>query len=68
MFLNGDFSLFRLKLIFFYPFSFSIREFLSYPEVQKKTGLNGQVKDASVVVQGFGNVGYYVSKFFENNG
>ncbi|SAM00442.1 hypothetical protein [Absidia glauca] len=47
---------------------YSIREFLSYPEVQKKTGLTGQVKDASVVVQGFGNVGYYVSKFFENNG
>lgn len=47
---------------------YSIREFLTYPEVQKKTGLNGQVKGASVVVQGFGNVGYYVSKFFSNNG
>ncbi|CAO3597581.1 unnamed protein product [Absidia cylindrospora] len=47
---------------------YSIREFLSYKEVQQKTGLSGKVKDASVVVQGFGNVGYYVSKFFENNG
>ncbi|CAO3648115.1 unnamed protein product [Cunninghamella echinulata] len=47
---------------------YSIREFLSYPEVQKKTGLSGKIEGTSVVVQGFGNVGYYVSKFFENNG
>lgn len=45
-----------------------IREFLSYPEVQQRTGLSGKIKDATVVIQGFGNVGYYAAKFFESNG
>ncbi|KAG0228796.1 glutamate dehydrogenase [Actinomortierella wolfii] len=47
---------------------YGIREFLQYPEVQKMTGLNGDIKDKSVIVQGFGNVGYWAAKFFENNG
>ncbi|KAI9009336.1 hypothetical protein CLU79DRAFT_849271 [Phycomyces nitens] len=47
---------------------YGLREFLSYPQVQKRTGLSGKVKDVSVIVQGFGNVGYYAAKFFENNG
>ncbi|KAI9320788.1 hypothetical protein BX666DRAFT_2017826 [Dichotomocladium elegans] len=45
-----------------------IREFLSYPEVQERTGLSGKIKDSSVIIQGFGNVGYYAAKFFEANG
>ncbi|KAI8366647.1 uncharacterized protein BYT42DRAFT_600576 [Radiomyces spectabilis] len=47
---------------------YGIREFLSYPEVQKKTGLSGKIEGTSVIVQGFGNVGYYAAKFFEANG
>ncbi|KAG0167429.1 glutamate dehydrogenase [Apophysomyces sp. BC1034] len=47
---------------------YGIREFLGYEEVQKRTGLSGKIKGTSVIVQGFGNVGYYAAKFFENNG
>ncbi|KAI7866286.1 hypothetical protein BDF14DRAFT_1922667 [Spinellus fusiger] len=47
---------------------YGLREFLNYPEVQKRTGLSGKVKDTTVIVQGFGNVGYYAAKFFQNNG
>lgn len=47
---------------------YGIREFLKYPEIQEKTGLKGTVEGTSVVVQGFGNVGYFAAKFFENNG
>jgi len=32
------------------------------------TGLNGEIKGKTVIVQGFGNVGYWAAKFFENNG
>ncbi|KAI7889047.1 uncharacterized protein EV154DRAFT_515667 [Mucor mucedo] len=47
---------------------YGIREFLSYPEVQKKTGLSGNMADRTVIVQGFGNVGFHAAKFFEENG
>lgn len=47
---------------------YGIREFLGYPEVQKKTGLSGKVEDTRVVIQGFGNVGYHAAKFFQENG
>ncbi|KAI9469336.1 hypothetical protein BDB00DRAFT_777113 [Zychaea mexicana] len=47
---------------------FGVREFLSYPEVQKITGLSGKIAGSTVIVQGFGNVGYYAAKFFEENG
>ncbi|KAI9355519.1 hypothetical protein BD770DRAFT_436007 [Pilaira anomala] len=47
---------------------YGIREFLNYPEVQEKTGLTGSMSDRTVVVQGFGNVGYYAAKFFEEDG
>ncbi|KAI8140709.1 hypothetical protein BJV82DRAFT_645670 [Fennellomyces sp. T-0311] len=47
---------------------YGVREFLSYPEVQQKTGLSGKIKDATVIIQGFGNVGYFAAKFFETNG
>ncbi|OBZ84578.1 Glutamate dehydrogenase, mitochondrial [Choanephora cucurbitarum] len=47
---------------------YGIREFISYPEVQKKTGISGKMSDNTVIVQGFGNVGYHAAKFFEENG
>jgi glutamate dehydrogenase (NAD(P)+) len=47
---------------------FCIREFLSYPEIQKQTGLSGKLEDLSVVIQGFGNVGYYTAAFLHNAG
>lgn len=55
-------------LSFFFFFLQGIREFLNYPEVQERTGLSGKIRDTRVVIQGFGNVGYYAAKFFENNG
>ncbi|KAJ1953929.1 NADP-dependent glutamate dehydrogenase [Linderina pennispora] len=47
---------------------YGVREFLSYPEVQKKIGHHGKIQDTSVIIQGFGNVGYWAAKFFESNG
>ncbi|KAK3826947.1 MAG: hypothetical protein JOS17DRAFT_750016 [Linnemannia elongata] len=47
---------------------FGIREFLQFPEVQTMTGLNGTIAGKTVIVQGFGNVGYWAAKFFYNNG
>ncbi|KAJ1674540.1 NADP-dependent glutamate dehydrogenase, partial [Spiromyces aspiralis] len=44
---------------------YGIREFLSYPEVQKQMGgHHGKVEGSSFVIQGFGNVGYWAAKFF----
>ena len=37
--------------------------------VQKKTGIvNGQLEGLKVVIQGFGNVGYWSAKFFSQSG
>ncbi|KAJ9060160.1 NADP-dependent glutamate dehydrogenase [Entomophthora muscae] len=47
---------------------YGIREFLSYPEVQAKTGLSGKIEGTRVAIQGFGNVGYWAAKFFQDNG
>ncbi|KAI8091033.1 uncharacterized protein B0P05DRAFT_528470 [Gilbertella persicaria] len=47
---------------------YAVREFISYPEVQKKTGVSGNMADNTVIIQGFGNVGYHAAKFFEENG
>jgi len=47
---------------------FGIREFLSYEEVLKKTGLTAGIRGKKIVVQGFGNVGYWAAKFFEQAG
>jgi glutamate dehydrogenase (NAD(P)+) len=40
---------------------FCIRDFLSYPEVQKQTGLSGQIEGLKVIVQGFGNVVNFIN-------
>lgn len=54
---------------------FCIREFLSYPEVQRQTGLAGHIEGLRVIVQGFGNVvlykfkqGFYAAHFLRTNG
>ncbi|KAG0365727.1 glutamate dehydrogenase, partial [Mortierella sp. AD032] len=47
---------------------YGVREFLQFPEVQKMTGLDGNIAGKTVIVQGFGNVGYWAAKFFQNNG
>jgi len=47
---------------------YGVREFLSYDEVQKKTGLSRGIDGKSIIIQGFGNVGYWAAKFFETNG
>ncbi|KAI3643865.1 hypothetical protein MP228_010029 [Amoeboaphelidium protococcarum] len=44
------------------------QEFLSYPEVQKLTGLDDSFKDKRIIIQGFGNVGYWSAKFFSQAG
>eukprot|EP00158_Paraphelidium_tribonemae_P005763 Partr_v1_DN27513_c3_g3_i1_m30220 putative glutamate dehydrogenase len=46
---------------------YGVREFLTYPEVQEAVGIKSLV-GATVIVQGFGNVGYWAAKFFEQNG
>ena len=47
---------------------YGVREFLKYPEVQRKTGLTGEIRDKTVIIQGFGNVGYWSAKFFNQHG
>mmetsp|Transcript_21227 Transcript_21227/g.36363 ORF Transcript_21227/g.36363 Transcript_21227/m.36363 type:complete len:501 (+) Transcript_21227:43-1545(+) len=47
---------------------YGIREFLNYPSVYEKLGLSKGVKGKTVVIQGFGNVGYWAAKFLEESG
>ncbi|KAG0306442.1 glutamate dehydrogenase [Dissophora globulifera] len=47
---------------------YGVREFLQFKEVQAMTGLTGEIAGKTVIVQGFGNVGYWAAKFFHNNG
>jgi len=47
---------------------YGIREFLNYDEVLSKTGLTRGIKGKSIVIQGFGNVGYWAAKFLEEAG
>jgi len=47
---------------------YGIREFLSYEEVLKKTGLTPGLRGKSIVIQGFGNVGYWAARFFSESG
>jgi glutamate dehydrogenase (NAD(P)+) len=42
---------------------YGIRETFRYPEDLKSIGLSPGLQDKTVVFQGFGNVGYYASKF-----
>lgn len=41
---------------------------LQTAEVQKNTGLKGTIEGQRVIIQGFGNVGYWAAHFFEKHG
>lgn len=47
---------------------YCLREFLTIPGFQKMSGLHGSVRGISVIVQGLGNVGYWATKSFHDNG
>jgi len=47
---------------------FGVREAVSIAEDMKALGLKTGLKDKTVVVQGFGNVGYHCAKFFSESG
>ncbi|MDT8382943.1 MAG: Glu/Leu/Phe/Val dehydrogenase [Gammaproteobacteria bacterium] len=48
---------------------YALQELFRHPEAVKETGLSGSLGGKTVVVQGFGNVGYHASKFlFEEDG
>jgi len=47
---------------------FAIREFVNDDFYMKKVGLNTGTNDKSFIVQGFGNVGFWASKFMEKDG
>lgn len=47
---------------------YSLQEVCSYPEDMKKLGFTTGLKGKSVVVQGFGNVGYYAALFCQEEG
>jgi len=47
---------------------YGIREFLNYDEVLAKTGLTRGVPGKTVIIQGFGNVGYWAAHFFQKYG
>ena len=47
---------------------FAITEFLKRPNECKRIGLSNQIEDQKVIIHGFGNVGYYASRFLSENG
>jgi glutamate dehydrogenase (NAD(P)+) len=47
---------------------YGLREFLSYDEVLAKTGLAPGIFGKKIIIQGFGNVGYWAAHFFAANG
>ena len=47
---------------------FGLREFFSFEEDTKKIGLSSGLKGKTVIIQGFGNVGYYSAKFLQEEG
>jgi glutamate dehydrogenase (NAD(P)+) len=49
---------------------FAVREFLKDTDLMKKYGLDGTTgyEGKTIIVQGFGNVGYYASKFMTEQG
>ena len=47
---------------------FGIREACGFPEDMKALGLTPGLEGKSVVIQGFGNVGYHSAKFLEEGG
>lgn len=47
---------------------YTVREFLTFPEIRQQTGLTGDLKELRVAVQGFGNVGSWTAHFFAKHG
>ncbi len=47
---------------------FGLREFFSFAEDTEKIGLSAGLKGKTVIIQGFGNVGYYSAKFLQEEG
>jgi len=47
---------------------YGLRELMTYPSFYEKIGLTKGLKGKTFVVQGFGNVGYWASKFFVDDG
>jgi glutamate dehydrogenase (NAD(P)+) len=47
---------------------FAVREFLDFQEVKDKTGITDNLLNASIIIQGFGNVGSWAAHFFAERG
>lgn len=47
---------------------YAAREVLSNEKVAKRLGVEPGIKGKTFIVQGFGNVGYWASKFFVEEG
>eukprot|EP01104_Vermistella_antarctica_P018822 TRINITY_DN7128_c0_g1_i1.p1 TRINITY_DN7128_c0_g1~~TRINITY_DN7128_c0_g1_i1.p1 ORF type:complete len:527 (-),score=158.23 TRINITY_DN7128_c0_g1_i1:130-1710(-) len=47
---------------------YGIREFMQYPEVLEKIGLEAGLFGKKIIIQGFGNVGYWAAHYFHNAG
>lgn len=47
---------------------YAARQVLNHAKVAKKLGVEPGIKGKSFIVQGFGNVGYWASKFFVEEG
>lgn len=47
---------------------YATRQVLSHAKVAKQLGVQPGIKGKSFIVQGFGNVGYWASKFFVEEG
>jgi len=47
---------------------YAVLEFFRHPEDMKMAGLEGTIDGKSIVVQGYGNVGYYAAKFLAERG
>lgn len=47
---------------------YALRELMKTPSFYNKIGTTGGIKGKTFIVQGFGNVGYWASKFFHGDG
>ncbi len=47
---------------------YGLKEVVSHADDMKKLGLTPGLEDKKVIVQGFGNVGYYAAKFIQEGG
>jgi glutamate dehydrogenase (NAD(P)+) len=47
---------------------YAAKQVLSHPQVSKQLGVDAGIKGKTFIVQGFGNVGYWASKFFVEEG